>query len=372
MNKKRILFVISEDWALISHRLHLVEYAIAKGFEVGLATRITKYENILEEKGVKLFRWNLERRSLNPIREVYSVFNLNRILRVFKPDIIHAVAQKPIIYAGFANKFSYKSSLIANLGGIGYVFTSESCKAKLLKPIVIFLLKYVLSGNKTRLILQNNDNINTIKKLNIIQNNYIRLVKGAGVEIEKFLPSSIPKGIPIVILPGRMLRDKGVFEFSRVAQKINSKVRKALFVIVGEIDKHNPETLHQYHIDNWVESGILEHWGRREDMEKVYAKTSIVCLPSYNEGLPKVLIEAASCGRPIIAFDVPGCREVIEHGLNGFLINFRDENQLEKYLTKLIDNKKLCEQMGKNGRKIVENKFSSQIINNQTFSIWKE
>lgn len=372
MTKKRVLFVITEDWALISHRLHLVDEAISNGFVVGLATRITKYKCMLEDRGVKIFQWNLKRKSLNPIREIYTILNLSCILRIFKPDIIHAVAQKPIIYAGLARIFYPKSGLIANLGGVGYIFTSKKFKAQVLKPIIIFLLKYVLIGNKTRLIMQNSDNINTITKSNIIKKNYIRLVRGAGVEIEKFLPHPIPNGIPIVILPGRLLRDKGVFEFSRVAQRINSKGQKALFVTVGEIDKHNPETLSKSQIDKWVESDILQHWGRREDMQKVYSKASVVCLPSYNEGLPKVLLEGASCARPLVAFDVPGCREVIEHNVNGFLIEFGNENALENSLVKLIKNKKLSEKMGKKGREMAQAKFSSQIINNQIFNIWNE
>jgi glycosyltransferase involved in cell wall biosynthesis len=372
LTKKRVLFVITEDWALISHRLHLINDAIAKGFVVGLATRITKYKGMLEDRGVKVFQWDLKRKSLNPIREIHTILNLSRILRYFKPDIIHAVAQKPIIYVGLARIFYPKSGLIANLGGVGYIFTSNHIKAKILKPIIIFLLKYVLFGNKTRLIMQNSHNINTFTNSNIIKKKYIRLVRGAGVEIEKFLPHPIPNGIPIVILAGRMLRDKGVFEFSRVAQRINSNVKKALFVTVGEIDKHNPETLSQSQIDKWVESGILEHWGRREDMVRVYSKASIVCLPSYNEGLPKVLLEGASCARPLVAFDVPGCRDVIEHNVNGFLVEFGNENELKKSLVKLIKNKKLSVKMGKKGRKIVQAKFSSQIINKQIFNIWNE
>lgn len=372
MKKKRVLFVITEDWALISHRLHLVEAAIDAGYEVAVATRINKHRKTIENKGIKIFEWKLHRGSLNPIKEIIAVFSLYNIFWLFKPDIIHAVAQKPVIYAGMARKVYFKASLVGTLGGVGYVFTSKSLKAGLLKPLLKLLLKSALKGEKVRLILQNNDNVNTIENLNIINKNYIRLIRGAGVETKKFLPSKIPLKTTIVILPGRMLWDKGVGEFVRVAQRIKERKIKARFVLVGNIDLDNPESIKQTQIDKWVESGIIEQWGRCDEMEKIYKKSSIVCLPSYNEGLPKVLIEAGSCARPLVAFDVPGCREVIKSNVNGFLVEFGNEYALEKALVKLIHNKKICEQMGKKCRQIVQRHFASKIVNAQTFNIWNE
>ena len=372
MTNKRVLFVITEDWALISHRLHLVEAAINAGYEVAIATKMNKHRKTLEDRGMRIFEWELHRGSLNPIKEIIAIFSLCKILSVFKPDIIHAVAQKPVIYSGLARKIYNQTSFVGTLGGIGFVFTNKSLKATVLKPLLKYLLKFALVGEKTRLILQNIDNINSIKKINIINENYIRLVKGSGVEINKYLPSKIPLKTTIVILPGRMLRDKGVREFVRVAERIKLRNIKARFVLVGDVDLDNPNTIKQKQIDKWVESGIIEQWGRCDDMEKVYKRSSIVCLPSYNEGLPKVLLEAGSSSRPIVAFDVPGCREVIKNKVNGFLIQFRDENALETALTKLINDKKLCEEMGKKGRKMVEKHFASEIINAQTFNIWNE
>lgn len=321
---------------------------------------------------MRIFEWKLHRGSLNPIKEIIAIFSLCKILSVFKPHIIHAVAQKPVIYSGLARKIYKRSSFVGTLGGIGFVFTNKSLKAAVLKPLLQYLLKFALVGKKTRLILQNIDNINSIKKINIINENYIRLVKGSGVEIKKYLPSKISLTTTIVILPGRMLQDKGVREFVRVAERIKARNIKARFVLVGDVDLDNPESIKQSQIDKWVEYGIIENWKRCDEMEKVYKKSSIVCLPSYNEGLPKVLLEAGSSSRPIIAFDVPGCREVVKNNVNGILVEFGNEHLLEIALVKLINNKKLCEKMGKNGRKIVEKYFTSEIINAQTFNIWNE
>ena len=372
MKEKRVLFVISEDWALISHRLHLVELAIHSGYQVGLATKITKHQNFLEARGIKVFQWRFQRGSLNPLKEIISLISLTKIYWKYQPDLIHAVAQKPLIYAGLAKILYRNIPFIGALGGLGFIFTNGSIKAKLLRPIIKIFLKIALYGNRTRLILQNYDNINTIKNNNIIKNSNIRLVKGAGVEIEKFVPSKIPKHAPIVILPARILWDKGVAEFIQIARQIKIKKLNARFVLVGDIDLDNPASVSKQQIITWVNSGIVEHWSRRSNMNEVYSKASIVCLPSHYEGLPKVLLEGASCSRPLVAFNIPGCRDIIKDGINGFLVDFGDCNSLEKKIIKLINNKELCEKMGKEGRKIVEANFSSSLINSQTFSIWDE
>jgi len=372
VTKKRVLFVITEDWALISHRLHLAEAAIKLGYEVGVVTRVTKYRDMLEARGLKVFHWRLERRSLNPINEILAIIQLWKILSVFQPVIIHAVAQKPVIYAGLALKFFKSVRFVAALGGVGFIFTARSVKASILKPLVKFYLKFALRGRNTALILQNKDNIQTISNLNIISENRIRLVRGAGVEIEKYCPSTIPKGVPMIILPARMLWDKGVAEFVRVARRIKAQGVNARFTLVGDIDQHNPASVTQQQIDQWVEEGVVEQWGRRDDMDTVYPQASIVCLPSYNEGMPKVLLEAASCARSIVAFDVSGCREIVRDGVNGFLVNFGDETALETAIVTLIKDKSLCKKMGVNGREIVEQEFSGEMINAQTFDIWNE
>ena len=372
MTKKRVLFVITEDWALISHRLHLAEAAIRLGYEVAVVTRVTKYRDMLEASGLKVFHWRLQRRSLNPISELISIFHLWKILTSFEPDIIHAVAQKPVIYAGLVMKFSKKAKFVAALGGVGFIFTGKNIKANLLKPIVKSCLRFVLRDPASKLILQNADNVQTIVDLSIVDKNRITLIKGAGVEIRKFQPSLIPKGPPMVILPARMLWDKGVAEFVRVAGRIKARGIEAHFVLVGDVDIHNPASISQKQVDQWVQQGAVEHWNRRDDMDQIYQQASIVCLPSYNEGLPKVLLEAASCARPTVAFNVPGCREIVRNGTNGFLVSFGDEVALEKAIVTLISDRSLCAKMGAKGREIVEQAFSSEIINAQTFAIWSE
>ena len=196
-----------------------------------------------------------------------------------------------------------------------------------------------------------------------MENHYIRLVRGAGVEIEKFLPKPVPKGIPLVILPARMLWDKGVGEFVCVARRIKAQKVKALFILVGDVDLHNPASVTQAQIDNWVASGVIEQWTRRDNMEKVYLKTSIVCLPSYNEGLPKVLLEATSCSRPVVTFDIPGCREVVKNGINGYLVKARSAEDLSRAMIRMLDNPQVILKMGIASREIAETQFNVDKVN---------
>ena len=372
MSKKRVLFVISEDWAFISHRLHLADAAIKAGYEVGLLTRVTIYGDMLEARGIKLFHWNLNRGSLNPFVALGTVWQAAKLFRSWQPDLIHAVAQKPILYAGIAGKLAYHCPRVSAMGGTGFIFSSQSTKAGLLRPLISRLLRWAINGTRTRFILQNDDDIALLRKLGVARIETVRRIKGSGVEIDDFKPSPLPKGTPMVILPARLLWDKGIAEFVRVAMRIKAKGIDVRFVLVGDPDPNNAASIPEYQVQEWVDSEAVERWGRRDDMPDIYPQSSIVCLPSYREGLPKVLLEGASCARPVVAFDVPGCREIVRDGINGFLVPFGDETALELALIKLIQDSKLCAEMGKAGRKIVEAEFSQNIIAAETFSVWDE
>lgn len=368
----RILFVVTEDWALISHRLHLVKAAIAAGHNVGLATSFSLHEDMLKALGVTTFDWVLVRSSLNPFSEIASIWRLRQIIKIFQPDIVHAVAQKPVLYTGFLKRLGCRFGFVAALGGVGFIFESSSLKAKLLRPLISKLLKFCLTGENTKFILQNPDNIRLFESLGIVKKGFAKLIRGSGVELDHFKVTELPDCSPIVILPARMLWDKGVAEFVNAAKSIKAKNINAEFVLVGDIDKHNPAMVSQGQIDEWVSQKIVSHWERQNDMALVYSKTTITCLPSYHEGLPKVLLEAASCGRPIVAFDVAGSREIVDNGTNGFLVPFKDQDKLEDVLITLISDRQLCEKMGRAGRRMVEAEFSDRRVNRQTFKIWYE
>ena len=354
----------------MSHRLHLIKAALKEGHDVAVLTRLSQHGALLESIGVQLYHWPIERRSLNLFSAVSSVLTLQKAIADFQPNLIHAVALKPVIYAGLARKLVLPTAFVAALGGVGFIFTARSLKAKILRKLISLILPIVLAGKQTRLILQNQDNIDLFEFLGICKAEKIDLVRGSGVEVEHFTKTPLPSGVPTVILPARLLWSKGVGEFANVANRIKKRGLTARFVLVGDNDPQNPASVSQIQIDKWVTQGLLEHWGRRDDMKYVFSLANIVCLPSYDEGLPKALLEGASCGRPLVAFDVPGCREIVRDNINGKLVKFCEEADLEAAILELIKNPTLCTKYGNAGRQIVKAEFSDKVINRQTFDVW--
>ena len=370
---KRILFIISEEWYFMSHRLNLATEALENGYKVGLLCNPGKNTDLIKEKGVEVFNFSLSRTSLSPLNHIKTIIQISRIIKLFKPDLIHAVAIKPVIFSSLVTKFQNLESRVFALGGLGFIFSSNKILARFLRPFVVLFLRYCLSGGKTRLIMQNIDDCKKVWDLKLIKKNKTRLIEGAGVNTELFIPEEEKfKSIPTVILPARLLWDKGIGEFVEAAEIIKSKFITARFVLVGSQDLHNPENIKSQVIDKWVDQELIEYWGFSDDMPKIIREASIVCLPSYQEGLPKVLIEAASCAKPIVTTDVPGCKEVVSHGLNGYLVKERESEDLAIFLEKLILDKNLRYSMGQEGRKIVLNRFAENLITEKTRKVWEE
>ena len=369
---KRLLFIISEDYVFVSHRHFLGKYAIEQGMHVGILCNISKHRELIEKTGIEVIDWPLIRGSLNPINEIKAIWFAFIAIKKFKPDIVHIVALKPIIYACIACRCLFIKRRVFALTGVGFVFSSDKIKAKFLRPIVEIILKWAFNGSHSRVIVQNTDDHALLADKNIACSKILRLIRGAGVDTEVFRPSFNDYNSPLVIFPARVLWDKGVGEFVSAARILQGKGLNVRFAIVGEPDIHNPMSVPKSQIKLWVKEGIVEYWGHQVDMPKVFNSASIVCLPSYREGLPKALLEAASCGLPLVAFDVPGCREVIDNERNGFLIPLKDVNALSMAIQKLITNKELREFMGYKSRKKVIQEFSQEKIAKETFEVWDE
>ena len=309
----------------MSHRLHLARSAVAHGYRVAVLCRATGYRDRIEDAGFEVFDWRLSRGSLNPRQELRALLGVLRALRQFRPELVHVVALKPSIYVALANSLERVGSIVYALGGLGFVFTSRRVLARSLRPILLLLFRWMFRRKSDRLILQNPDDQALLLAARVIDPKQVRLIRGAGVDTRVFSPR--PKedsGVPLVVLPARLLWDKGVGEFVEAARSLRQRGVSARFILVGEPDPHNPECVPEDQVESWVNEGVVEAWGNREDMPDVLNRASIICLPSYREGLPKALLEAASCAKPIVTFDVPGCREVVVEGLNGFLVPPRD------------------------------------------------
>lgn len=370
--KKRLLFVVTEDRYFVSHRLHLAKHAISLGYEVGFLGNIVKHRDVLERAGIAVYDWNIDRGAKGIISQARSFFTLFKQVKCFKPNIVHAVSAKPILYSALACALLRVKSQVHALAGLGYIQSSNTFRALLIKRIVFVLLRMALCGEKTILVLQNEDDASLLIANKVVVKEKIRIIRGAGVNTNIFNKVTEPNDQTFVVLPARMLWDKGVGEFVECAQIIAESEISARFVLVGEPDNQNPESIPSETIESWAKAGLVDWWGYRDDMAEVFARASIVCLPSYREGLPKSLLEAASCSLPLVAFDVPGCREVVVDGHNGFLLEFGDISGLAKSLEILLKDKSLREKMGQRGRELVELNFSQEIIAAETATVWDE
>lgn len=365
----KLLFFITEDWFVCSHWLPLIEGAREKGFDVVVVTRVNKHAEKIMQRGIRVIPFDMSRRGSNIIWEARTVLQLMRIYRNEQPDIAHHVAMKPMLYGSLASHLTRLPHTVNWVAGMGWLFISNSWKSKILRTVIRSMLGMLLRG--TSVIVENKDDQAVIANTGI-GTRHIHLIRGAGVNTQLYAPSLEPEGIPLVVLPARMLWDKGVGEFVEAAIQLRACGISARFALVGEPDAQNPASVPLEQLEAWQKDGAVEWWGRREDMPQVLALSHIVCLPSYREGLPKSLLEAASCGRPIVATDVPGCREVVRDGDNGILVEARNPKALANALATLLSRPELREQMGKQGREYVMNEFSEKKIVSQVLALYCE
>jgi glycosyltransferase involved in cell wall biosynthesis len=370
--KPKLLFVVTEDWYFCSHRLPLAVAAINAGFDVAIATRISDHADVIRKAGIEIHSWNVSRGSTNVFTELKTLFQLSRIYREAKPDLVHQVALKPVLYGSLIAKLTGPVKIVNALGGMGFVFNEGKKKTQALRSIVLWGFKRLVTNKDCVLILQNPEDCALMVDEAGIDAGSIRLIRGAGVNIRQFDVSMEPAGTPLVILPARMLWDKGVGEFVEAARRLKAEGIAARFGLVGGIDECNPAAIAREQLQEWTDAGYVEWFGRRDDMPEIFRQANVVCLPSYREGLPKSLLEAAACGRAIVATDVPGCREIVENGKNGLLVPARDALALAEAIRTLIHDPDLRYRMGTAGREMVINSFSEDAVVKETLSLYKK
>jgi len=370
--KPKIIFFITEDWYFWSHRLPIARIAGDAGFEVLVITRVDQHKELIENEGFRLVPIGLKRSSRNVIREALSVVEIIRIYRREKPDIVHQVAVKPVLYGSWAARVAGVPCVVNALAGLGYVFVTDGWKASAFKRLVVFAYRSAFLAKNAIGIFQNPEDLKLFTDAGIVRSEKAVLIRGSGVDTSRFLHLPEPPGIPTIVLASRMLWSKGIGEFVDATKLLRKDGVNCRAVLVGIPDLENPASIPEETLCMWHSEGIVEWREHIEDMPEVFAKSNIVVLPSYREGLPKVLLEAASCGRPIVATDVPGCREVVRHNENGLLVPPHDSKALADALKVLIKDPELRAKMGARGREIVETEFSEEIVVRQTMELYKK
>jgi glycosyltransferase involved in cell wall biosynthesis len=334
---------------------------------------VTDEETILAVSGLKVFPLKkLKRTGCHPWCEIQAIAELSSIYKVWRPDIVHHVALKPIIYGSIAALLAGVRVRVNALAGLGFIFSTKSMKAKLLRYLIQPLLVVSLRGALCKVILQNPDDVKVLTGIGVPRE-AIRLIKGAGVDLKRFDVQSTQIVRPVVILAARLLWDKGVGDFVKVSRVLRDLKVDARFVLVGDSDLANPSAVPRWQLEAWHQAGDIEWWGHRSDMPEVFGAATIVCLPStYGEGIPKVLIEAAACGKPLVAYDVPGCREIVRDGENGILVPPGDVIGVVAAVKRLLEDAELRASMGGKSRQMVVDEFSDAIVHAGTLRVYRE
>ena len=367
---RHLVYVITEDWFFASHFLDRAKAAVGKGYKVSVITRCRETAREFRQYGLAPINIEFSRRGLNPITEPITIFRLRTILKRIKPDIVHNVALKPVVLGSLAAQFAGVQNIVNAPVGMGYVFTSEENRARILRPVVNALIRYSLGRQVRRVIIENNDDFNNLVASGFAKKDSIALIKGAGVDTKKFDYKPEPDGQVRVIMVSRLLRDKGVQEFIDAAKLVKARESTVQFVLVGDVDEGNPTSLTADQLTDLRKSRDVTWLGARTDIAELLAASHVACLPSYREGLPKSLIEAASAGRPIVTTDVPGCREVVTHMVNGLLIQPRDVTALATAIEKLVNDPQLRQSMGKENRQKAESEYANEMIIAQTHGVY--
>jgi glycosyltransferase involved in cell wall biosynthesis len=367
--RPKLLFVVTEDWYFVSHRLSLAVAAQKAGFDVAVATRVVKQGETIRAAGIRLIPFSLSRHHGNPVAEVAALL---RLYRQERPDIVHHVALKPIVYGTVAAQLARVPAKVNAVAGLGWLFTTTHGMMRLIRPAARWVLAWLLKTPGSLTIVQNPDDRALLVRSRLPEAR-IRLIRGAGVDTISFRPASKPSGAVCIVLAARMLWAKGMGEFVEAARLLTQAGVSARFALVGIPDLGNPDSVSEATLREWHGRNGVEWWGWQEDMPAVFRAAHIACLPSYyREGLPKVLLEAAASGLPIVTTNAPGCRDVVRDGENGYLVPVRDAQALAQTLRGLIDNAALRAQMGRRAREIALAEFSQERIISEVLTVYGE
>lgn len=366
---KKLVFVVTELGYFCSHRLNLAVAAKQAGFDVTVVTNCNQSRNLTLLKGFKLYHLPFHRSRLNPFAEVKTLWQLWKAYRHIRPGIVHQVALKPVIYGTLCAWLTGVPRIVNALGGMGYLFTHHSVKSTVVKPLMALAFRVLLNHRRCVLILQNPDDVDLMAPW--VGGDKIQLIRGSGVDLERFYPADEPPSPPVkAVMVSRLLWSKGIGELVEAASLLKKEGIPLEIHVAGDPDPQNPASVSPAALTAWKEKNLVTWLGARTDIAALYQQAHIAVLPSYREGLPKSLAEAAACGKPIVTTDVPGCREVVDSGANGLLVPPGNAMALAQALKTLTRYPELRARMGKLSRKKAEQELDEKKIIAQTLAIY--
>lgn len=330
------------------------------GFDVHLATSPGPGVEAVRAAGIVWHPFQLSRSGRNAVHELRTFFDLVRLYRRLRPDIVHHVTSKPVLYGTIACRVAGVPAVVNAISGLGHVFADDAAWA--MRRLVGAGYRFSLRHPHMRVIFQNDEHVSLFLRRGWVRDFEAVLIPGVGVDTSVFVPRESTRSTPVVLLASRLLWTKGIGEFAEAARQLRQEGVDARFVIAGPLDAENRGSIPEGQVQRWVDEGVLEYWGFHEDVCALMQRTDIACLPSYSEGLPKFLVEAAACGLPIVATDIGGCRAVVRDGENGLLVPRKNPDRLAAALRQLITHPEVRARMGASSRVLAVREFDIQRI----------
>lgn len=369
----RVVLTANWDWVLFNFRLPLAGYLKDVGFEVILICPRGEYFEQIQSRGFTVIEWKLDRRSISPLNEIHAIRHLSRLYRELNPDLVHHFTIKPIVYGSIAARLARATAVVSNFTGLGFLF-SEAALARFLRWLVSPVIRFAARGKRFATLFQNEHDRDLMLRYKLTSRDQSEVIPGTGVDLSRFKVRArrVEKRPVEVLMAARLLLDKGLAEYVEAAKSLKQRGVGVRFRIAGEIDEGNPAHVPADMLAGWKESDAVDFLGHRADMDELLRQADIAVLPSYHEGVPLFLIEAAAAGLPIVATDIPGCRMVVEEGQNGLLVPVKKADALADAIAKLALAGETRAEMGRRSRKIAEERFSIEQINQQYLDVYRK
>ena len=371
---KTLLLLDLEDRYFLSHRRALALAARDAGYRVVVCVRIGgEYMERIRAEGIECVALGSENRGgISFWRECLVLLKLIRVYLKYRPRIAHHFGMRNLLHGSIAARLAKTPFVVNSFLGLGSLFSENSLKLKILRKIILFSLRRLHRAKNTRVIVQNDADKEMLLQNVLPEESRLNVVRGSGVDVRSYYPAPEPPGTLLAVLASRMLAEKGVHEFVEAAALLKNEGTDIRMALVGSPDPKNPSTIPESTLSQWDRKGQVEWWGYREDMAEVWRGCHIAVLPTYyKEGLPRSLLEAAACARPLVATGVPGCREVLKDGVNGLSVSPRDARNLADAIGKLARDSSLRRRMGEAGRSIVEKEFSDEIVTGKILELYE-
>jgi glycosyltransferase involved in cell wall biosynthesis len=367
----RVLMVVNAEWYFLSHRLALARMLRDRGYVVTVASGVERQQqSLITDEGFRFVPIPITRGDVRASAELRTLSSLYRLYRAEQPDLVYQTTIRPILYGSLAARLAGLSRVVNAVPGLGYTFSARGVRAAIRRPVVAAAYRLALSGRRTRVIFQTRDDLRRFVERGLVREEDSFVIKGSGVDLDRFTPKPEPAGLPLVVLAARLLWTKGLGEFVEAARRLRERGVPCRMAIVGVPDVSNPDAVPGATLERWRDGGDVEWWGLRSDMANVLSLSAVVTLPSYyGEGVPKVLIEAAAAGRPIVTTDWPGCRDAVRHGETGLLVRPRDAGDLAAALERLLRNPGERAAMGASGRTLAEREFAERLVVGQAADV---